>query len=154
VSAPAGEIEERARLARAAGAGGILVSPGLCGLDSMRRLAEDAAIDLPILSHPSLQGSFTVGQHAGISHGLMYGLLNRLAGADAAIFPNFGGRFSFSEDQCREIAAATARPLGGLAPIFPAPAGGMTMDRIDEMRRFYGDDVIVLIGGDMHRGRP
>jgi ribulose-bisphosphate carboxylase large chain len=153
VSAPAGELEERARFARKAGAGGLLISPGLCGLDSMRRLACDAAIDLPILSHPSLQGSFTVGAHAGISHGLMYGLFNRLAGADGAIFPNFGGRFSFSEAQCREIAEATARPLGDLAPIFPVPAGGMTMDRIDEMRHFYGADVIVLIGGDRHRGR-
>jgi ribulose-bisphosphate carboxylase large chain len=29
----------------------------------------------------------------------------------------------------------------------PAPAGGMTLQRVPEMLRFYGKDVMMLIGG-------
>jgi ribulose-bisphosphate carboxylase large chain len=76
----------------------------------------------------------------------------RFAGADMSIFPNYGGRFSFSPDACAEIASACREPMTGFAPIMPSPGGGMTMDRIPEIREFYGGDVVLLIGGDLHRG--
>ena len=41
VTAPALAISRRARLARDAGAGGLLFCPGLAGLDAMRALADD-----------------------------------------------------------------------------------------------------------------
>jgi len=78
-------------------------------------------------------------------------LLGRLAGADVTIFPNFGGRFSFSREACLAIADAAKQPLGGLKPIFPAPAGGMRVERVDDMLAFYGVDAVLLIGGDLHR---
>lgn len=86
-----------------------------------------------------------------MSHAALFGHLHRLAGADIVVFPNHGGRFSFSPTDCESIAAATGDALGDLAPIFPAPAGGMSVDRVPEMVRFYGPDVVLLIGGDLHR---
>jgi ribulose-bisphosphate carboxylase large chain len=44
--------------------------------------------------------------------------------------------------------------MGALQPIFPAPGGGMSLDRIPEMGALYGDDVIYLIGGNLHRQGP
>ena len=76
------------------------------------------------------------------------------AGADACIFPNFGGRFTFSQAACQDLVDGTARPMGSIKPIFPTPAGGMTLDRAPEMVDFYGPDAILLIGGDLHRPRP
>lgn len=114
--------------------------------------AAGTAAGLPILSHPALLGGLCVGPDAGLGHGLLYGLLTRLAGADASIFPSFGGRFSLTAAQCREIAAATAAPLGTLAPSWPVPAGGMRLARVPELCRFYGRDFILLIGGDLHAG--
>jgi ribulose-bisphosphate carboxylase large chain len=35
---------------------------------------------------------------------------------------------------------------------FPSPGGGMTLDRVQEIVEFYGNDVALLIGGDLHRG--
>jgi len=154
VTGPSDEIERRARAAVDAGAGGLVVSPGLVGFDAMRRMADDADLAVPIFSHPALLGSFTVSPRQGIAHGALYGQINRLAGADACIFPSFGGRFAFTEDECRGIAEATRAPMGRIESIFPVPAGGMSLDRIPELRRFYGDDVILLIGGDLHRGGP
>ncbi len=152
VTAPADEVAVRAQRARALGAGGLLVCPGLTGLDAMRALADDEALALPILSHPALLGGLSLGPHQGLAHGLLFGTLARLAGADATIFPSHGGRFAFTATECREIATAACAPLPGLAPIWPVPAGGMHLQQIPELVRFYGRDSMLLIGGDLHAG--
>jgi ribulose-bisphosphate carboxylase large chain len=151
VTAPADEMKLRVEIARKAGAGGLLAAPGIIGLDAMRRIAADDSIGLPLLSHPAFQGSFTVHADQGISHGTLYGMLNRLAGADGAIFPNHGGRFSFSPGQCRDLVHGTEIDMPGIKPIFPVPAGGMSLERVPELLEFYGRDAILLIGGDLHR---
>lgn len=154
VAAPLTQILRRAELAAAAGAGALMIAPGLCGFDALRTLAGEEGPGLPVLCHPAWLGSFTVSGAGGLSHGLAYGLLPRLLGADATIFPNHGGRFSFSSQSCLDIARVCAAPRPGLEPIFPVPAGGMTVDRVAEMVGFYGPDVILLIGGDLRRHGP
>jgi len=152
LNGPVDELSDRARLARDAGAGGLLVLPGLAGMDVIRWLAESDEIGLPIMAHPAFLGSLVVGEDAGIEHGLLFGTLFRLAGADLAVFPSYGGRFSFSIDACASIAHASAAPLGDKPASVPAPGGGMTLDRLDELVAFYGPDVALLVGGDLHRG--
>ena len=76
----------------------------------------------------------------------------RLAGADMSIYPNCGGRFSFSTDECHAIADRLVAPMGAISPAFPSPGGGMTLARVPEIVEFYGPDVTLLIGGDLHRG--
>lgn len=151
VSAPADQIVARARFARDAGAGGLMLAPGLVGFDTLRAVADDAALDLPVFLHPAFLGSFVTRATEGLAPGVLFGTLARLAGADASIFPHAGGRFSFSPADCAAVAAACAAPLGGLAPALPAPAGGMRLDRVGELGDFYGTDVLFLIGGDLHR---
>ncbi len=153
VTAPHTEVRERAVIAKKAGAGGLIIAPGLVGYDLMRQLAEDDSIGLPIMTHPALQGSFVTGQ-GGMSHGVIFGQLARLAGADATIFPNFGGRFSFSREECRDIVQGTMGPMGDLKTIFPAPGGGMSLDRVPEMMETYGRDLIFLIGGGLFKHGP
>jgi ribulose-bisphosphate carboxylase large chain len=153
ITAPHKEVIRRARFAKEVGAGGIMAAPGIIGFDLMRELADDGSIGLPILTHPALQGSFVIGQ-GGISHGVIFGQLARLAGADATIFPNFGGRFSFSREECADIVHGTAEPMGDLKTIFPAPGGGMSLDRVPEMLETYGKDLIFLIGGGLFKHGP
>jgi ribulose-bisphosphate carboxylase large chain len=153
ITAPHKEVIRRARFAKQAGAGGIMAAPGIIGFDLMRELADDGSIGLPILTHPALQGSFVTGQ-GGISHGVIFGQLARLAGADATIFPNFGGRFSFSREECADIVQGTVEPMGNLKTIFPAPGGGMSLDRVPEMLETYGRDLIFLIGGGLFKHGP
>lgn len=141
-----------ANYARQAGAGGLLISPGIVGLDVMRMLADSDQIDVPIMSHPALQGTFVTDPDHGIAHGPLFGQIARLAGADASIFPNYGGRFSFSREECVEIAEHCRFPLGPIAQIFPTPGGGMNLGRVAEMREVFGNDVIFLIGGALHEG--
>jgi ribulose-bisphosphate carboxylase large chain len=119
----------------------------------MREISEDDSIALPILTHPALQGSF-VTSSSGIAHGVLFGQFARLAGADGTIFPNFGGRFSFSRQECDDIAEETAVEMGHIKQIFPAPGGGMSLARVPEMLETYGHEVIFLIGGGLFRHGP
>ena len=107
-----------------------MIAPALAGYDAIRALAEDSDFSLPIISHPAF-----------------FGTLHRLMGVDAAIYPNFGGRFGFTREECLSIARACAADIGGPKAIVAAPGGGMTLSRVPEMREAYGDDVMYLIGG-------
>lgn len=151
VTGPADQIVDRAKFAKEQGAGGLLFCPGLSGWDQMRVLADDESIQLPIMSHPALIGSLTASKENGFSHFATYGQLQRLFGADASVFPSWGGRFSFSKEECLEIVDGTQTAMGTLKEIFPTPGGGMTLERIPEMSSVYGNDVIYLIGGGLHR---
>ena len=151
ISGPADQIVERALLAKEVGAGGLLICPGLTGWDAMRMIADCDDIALPVMSHPALIGSFTASAGAGMSHYAVYGQMARLFGADASVFPSWGGRFSFSKEECASIVRGSEVEMGQFKSIFPTPGGGMTMDRIPEMRSVYGNDVIYLIGGGLHR---
>ena len=131
----------------------MLVCPGLTGFDVMRTLADDETIQLPLLSHPAFLGSFVTSPDNGISPYALFGQITRLAGADAVIFPHYGGRFGFSLEECREVADGSQSPMAGLKSIFPAPGGGMSLKRIPELLKFYGNEVMFLVGGDLLRNQ-
>jgi ribulose-bisphosphate carboxylase large chain len=145
---------QRAHFAKQAGAGGILISPGVTGFDAMRLLAGDEEFQLPILAHPAFLGSFVTSRENGISHGAVFGQITRLAGADATIFPTWAGRFGFTKEECISIVKAATEPMGCLRPIFPAPGGGMTIELVPELLELYGRDVIYLMGGGLHSRSP
>jgi ribulose-bisphosphate carboxylase large chain len=153
VTAPARSLSERARMAKEYGAGGLLIAPGLTGFDAMKELAEDDSIALPVFSHPAFQGSYVLGD-SGISHYALYGQLMRMAGTDATIYPNFGGRFSFSKAECRQIVKGTRSEMGHLKPIFPSPGGGINIKSIPTLAKFYANDVILLMGGGLFTSGP
>lgn len=154
VTAPAHQVLERAHQAKAAGAGGLMIAPGLTGLDMMRQLADDESLGLPVFSHPAFQGTYVMSDRHGLSHAVLFGQLARLAGADTTIYPNFGGRFSFSRAECESIAGACAAPMGAIKPVFPSPGGGMTLERIPELLAVYGREVIFLMGGGLIKHSP
>ena len=154
ITAPADHVVTRARLAQEVGVRGLLIAPGLTGLDVMRQLADLDDLALPIMSHPAFQGSFVTSPDQGIAPYVLFGQLARLAGADATIYPNYGGRFSFSRDVCQSIVEGTLVPMGEIKPIFPTPGGGMSLERVPEMLDLYQRDVVFLIGGGLLRHSP
>ena len=149
---PFDQIKDAAFKAKELGVGALLVLPGISGFDAMRSLAEDDDLALPIQGHPSFLGTLVTSPQNGLSHGIVFGTLMRLAGADISIFPNIGGRFSFSADACKEIQLRAQEPFGKMKKSWVAPAGGMTIERIPEMIEMYGRDTALLIGGALSRG--
>ncbi len=166
LNAPLVKIIERARYAKQVGAGAVLVLPGISGWDVVRELAADTDFNLPILIHPALLGGWLdsddndndeqshIRHPHGISHEFLFGVLPRICGGDAVIFPNAGGRFQFTPQECQAVADGCRRPMGRFNSILPSPAGGMKLHRVTEMRKTFGDDTLFLIGGALLEQGP
>ncbi|MDO5640887.1 MAG: RuBisCO large subunit C-terminal-like domain-containing protein [Paracoccus sp. (in: a-proteobacteria)] len=148
------EIEDNLRFARDAGAGGILVMPGLLGFGIVDRIARDAALDLPVMTHPAFLGPYVLAPDTGFDHGVLFGTIQRLAGADISVFPNVGGRFGFSAAECSQIADACRDRAGPGLPMLPSPGGGMSVERAADMVAMYGGDVVYLLGGSLLADPP
>lgn len=132
------DMERQLALARAAGLDAALIAPMIAGPSNFQKLRRDHP-DFAFIAHPTMTG-------AAVSPAL-FARLFRLFGADASIFPNYGGRFGYSPAGCKAIAAGLLAPWGGLARSVPTPAGGMSVQRTAELLDFYGRDVMLLIGG-------
>ncbi len=143
-----GDLRGRLDQVRRAGCRGVMLSPMVLGLDVARSLAAES--ELAVLGHPALTGAL-FGRRHGIAPELLLGELFRLIGCDGVIYPNVGGRFVFSREDCLAINDRLRRPLGGRRPAFPVPGGGIDTSRLEEWIERYGPDTIFLIGTGLYR---
>ncbi len=148
----AGDFDRHLEFLVNQGVAGALVSPMLIGFDTTRWIAE--RYPLALMAHPAFSGVYYTDRQHGIAPGLALGRLMRLAGCDASVYPNAGGRFALTREECGGIAASLREPLGGLKPAWPAPAGGMNYEKLPAMAEQYGPDTIFLIGGALLSHSP
>ena len=136
-------LKEQAAICRDLGVRCVMLEPMLIGLPTAYEMVTDH-LTMPVMAHPAFAGALRVAPE------LLFGKLFRLLGSDAVIYPNYGGRFSYSKQVCLTLAANLRQPWGDLKPALPVPAGGMQVDRVDEMVQFYGKDTVLLIGGSLY----
>lgn len=144
------ELQYRMDFARAQGCGAVLYSPNLGGLEAMHVLAHESD-GLPIMAHPAFSGSYVTHKEQGFSPAFMYGELYRALGADMSIYPNAGGRFSFSLEECLAINSACRASLPSYKTCFPTPGGGVQWRQIPDWANKYGLDTIFLMGGSLYQ---
>ena len=140
-----GHLEQMRRqieVVRASGLKAVLIAPMIAGVATFHALVKDNP-DIAFMAHPAMTGP------GFIAPPLLFGKLFRLLGADAVVFANHGGRFGYTPATCTALAQTALKPWGGLKGAVPVPAGGMTLARVPEMLQFYGQDVMLLIGGDL-----
>lgn len=140
------QMQRQVRLARNEGLDTVLICPMLSGVANLQALVRGWP-DVAFFAHPTLGGI------TAICPELLIGKLFRLFGADAVIFPNFGGRFGYSPESCRRLAHNATVPNLRLRASVPVPAGGMTTDRVPEILSFYGIDTMLLLGGSLLEAR-
>ena len=140
-----GEMRTQIELARHEGVQLVLIAPMVCGVATLVALRREFG-DVMFMAHPSL-GGLRIAPQA------LLGKLFRLFGADAVIFPNHGGRFSYSRDVCHSIARHNTQAWHDLKPALPTPAGGMSVNRAAEIVAEYGRDSMLLIGGALLSAR-
>jgi ribulose-bisphosphate carboxylase large chain len=138
-------LREQARVANDHGVKMALVAPMLVGLPAFIEMQVDLAI--PVMAHPAFAGATRMAPP------FVLGKLFRFFGADATIFPNYGGRFGYTRETCLAITREAREPSHGMRAELPVPAGGMTVDRVEEMVRDYGTDTMLLIGGGLLSAR-
>ena len=141
------QLRREVELARAEGLDTVLIAPMVTGVAAFHTIVRENP-DIAFMTHPSMAGAVRIAPP------LLLGKLFRLLGADATVFPNYGGRFGYSQGECKELANAALAPWGNFPATVPVPAGGMTLDRVAEMLEFYGQDVIVLVGGGLLSAGP
>jgi ribulose-bisphosphate carboxylase large chain len=137
-------VRRQLDFARRAGVRAVMLSPMITGLPALAELAA-LADGLPIVAHPAFGGVLRALEP------VLFGKLFRWFGADAVIFPHAGGRFSYSLETCTALAAELRRPHPCVRPSFPAPAGGIKVERIGEALDCYGPDAILLVGGSLYQ---
>ena len=100
-----GDLDQMRRqiaMAVAEGLDCVMIAPMICGFPAMQALRREFP-DMAFFAHPSMGGA------ARIAPELLVGCLFRLIGADAVIFPSFGGRFGYSRATCRHLAENARR---------------------------------------------
>lgn len=137
-----GQMQRQIEFARQRGVRGFLVAPMVCGVATFNALAREHR-DCVFMAHPALAGA------GALAPPMLLGTLLRVFGADAVIFPNHGGRFSYAPATCQAIALAARQAMPGVRPALPVPAGGMSVERAAEIVREYGADTVLLIGGSL-----
>jgi ribulose-bisphosphate carboxylase large chain len=140
------QMQRQVHLAREEGLAAVLIAPMIAGVSTLQALV-GAWPEIAFLAHPTLAGA------GRISPPLLIGKLFRLFGADGVIFPNFGGRFGYSPETCRRLAANATAANARLRASVPIPAGGMTIERVPEILEFYGTDAMLLLGGSLLEAR-
>ena len=97
---------------RRAGVDTVMVAPMIAGLSNFHRLVREHPT-VAFVAHPTMAGA------ARIAPAFLLGTLFRVLGADAVVFPNYGGRFGYSPDTCRALArAALDGPATACVPAF------------------------------------
>ena len=136
------QMRKQIAIVRAAGLRAVLIAPMIAGVATFHALVKDNP-DIAFMAHPAMTGP------GFIAPPFLFGKLFRFLGADAVVFANHGGRFGYTPATCTALAQTALRPWGELRGAVPVPAGGMTLSRVPEMLQFYGQDVMLLIGGDL-----
>ncbi|HUZ91315.1 MAG TPA: RuBisCO large subunit C-terminal-like domain-containing protein [Methylocella sp.] len=141
-----GQIERQIGIARSEGLDTVMIAPMIAGVSTLQALRQ-AHPDFALIAHPAMTGATRVSPY-------FFAKLFRLLGADAAIFPNPGGRFGFSMACCGKITDNLRGSWEGLRASLPVPAGGMSLQRVPELLDYYGRDAMLLIGGALLSAPP
>ncbi|TCI57681.1 2,3-diketo-5-methylthiopentyl-1-phosphate enolase [Exiguobacterium sp. SH1S21] len=148
LSGPVFGLRDQALRLIEAGATALLFNVYTYGLDTLRELAKDPEINVPILAHPAFAGALT----GSISHSLLLGKLIRLAGADLTLFPSPYGSLATPPDEAFAIRDISVRPHW-TKPILPVPSAGIHPGLVPDIIRDFGTDVVINAGGGIH-GHP
>ena len=103
-------LMENAHRAIEAGASALMVNYLTVGISSLSMLADDPAINVPVLAHLDFSGAIYSAPWSGVSSHLVLGKLPRLAGADLVVYPSPYGKFPFLASKHLLIAQALTRP--------------------------------------------
>ncbi len=144
------ELGDDLAYVRSLGCRGVLISPLLIGLDTVRTIA--ARGEVAILSHPTFTGTLLQPRH-GIAPEVLFGTLFRVIGSDGVIYPNAGGRFPLSLKSCLAINQRLRAPLDGIRPAFPVAGGGVDVAHVPYWLDRYGPDTMLLVGSSLYAQR-
>jgi 2,3-diketo-5-methylthiopentyl-1-phosphate enolase len=136
-----------------AGASGLLVDHVTVGVSALAMLADDPAIDVPIMGHLAFAGAMYASPRTGVSSHLVLGKLPRLAGADLIIYPSPYGSLQYARSKHLRLAQTMTDPFHGIRRSMPTPGGGLHAGMVPLLLDDLGIDHAFAAGGAVH-GHP
>jgi 2,3-diketo-5-methylthiopentyl-1-phosphate enolase len=136
------ELKDKAKRAKELGADALLFNVYSYGLDVLQSLRED----------PAFSGAMTSSSFYGVSASLLFGKLNRLAGADFSLFPSPYGSVALDHHEAiktHEYLTATSSLKKG----WSVPSAGIHPGLVPLIYHDFGKDTIINAGGGVH-GHP
>jgi ribulose 1,5-bisphosphate carboxylase large subunit-like protein len=144
------QVFENARRAVELGCNALMVNYLATGFPVLRALAEDPALNVPILAHMDVAGALYASEWHGLSSHLVLGKLPRLAGADVVVFPAPYGKAPVLPEKFQRVAQNLTFRLYHLKPAFPMPSGGITPKMVPNVIKDLGLDIVIGSGGGIH----
>jgi len=137
-------IFDKAHRAVELGANGLLVCYS-AGLPVIRQLAEDPAINVPLMVH----GSHMIAAQPRIAWPV-FAKLARLCGGDLMLTPTYWSSIPMvSLEEGLRTAQIKLAPLGHIRPMFPMPCAGVYPGLTPILVGEYGPDIVIPAGGGM-----
>ncbi|MEE8469854.1 MAG: RuBisCO large subunit C-terminal-like domain-containing protein [Dehalococcoidia bacterium] len=144
------KVFENAKRAVELGCNALMINYLAVGLPVLQALAEDPALNVPILAHMDIAGAMYMSPYHGMSSHIVLGKLPRLAGADVVVIPAPYGKAPVITDKFQNVAKNLTFPLYQLRPAFPMPSGGITPSMVPAVMRDVGTDIVIGSGGGIH----
>ena len=144
------KVFENAKRAVELGVNAIMVNYLAVGFPVMQALAEDSAINVPILAHMDVAGALYMSPYHGLSSHLVLGKLPRLAGADVVVIPAPYGKAPVIDYKFKNTARNLSFPLYNLKPTLPMASGGITPSMVPQVMAALGNDIVIGSGGGIH----
>ena len=131
----------------------LMVNVYTTGFDTLKMLAEDPNINVPILAHVNFAGTMAASTYTGISAPLLIGKITRLAGGDFQINGHPFGKFPVPYKVFYRCFKFFTQPWWNIKPMMYACSGGTTQLAVEKIIKAVGTDVMLAAGGGVH-GHP
>ena len=131
----------------------LMVNVYTTGFDTLKMLAEDPNINVPILAHVNFAGTMAASTYTGIAAPLLIGKITRLAGGDFQINGHPFGKFPVSYKVFYRCFKFFTQPWRNIKPMMDACSGGTTQLAVEKIIKAVGTDVMLAAGGGVH-GHP
>lgn len=131
----------------------LMVNVYTTGYDTLKMLAEDPNINVPILAHVNFAGTMAASTYTGISAPLLIGKITRLAGGDFQINGHPYGKFPVPFKLFYRCFKAFTQDWWNIKPMMYACSGGTTQLAVEKIVKNVGTDVMLAAGGGVH-GHP
>ncbi|APJ03017.1 RuBisCO large subunit C-terminal-like domain-containing protein [Silvanigrella aquatica] len=130
-----------------AGAQALLVNTWTSGLDALQELRK--AVQVPIMSHPSLVGAFGLREKTATIHPrVTLAQLIRAAGADLSLFPSPYGKLGLEKSIALEIANSCLIQNKNwlIHATMPVPSAGIKPEHAPLAKKDFGNDFVLNAG--------
>lgn len=151
VTAQGTRLIDNAERAVGAGARAVMVAYGTVGYGMLAEVA--ARVGVPVLGHYAGSTPLFEGIESGLSAGLSFGTLPRLAGADLVMLNTPYGGYPMTRASYLEAAHRASLPTPGLKPAMPMAGGGVHPGMVERYMADLGHDIVLAPGGAI-QGHP